>query len=105
MTTRRGFIGAILSGAGALPFAGPLGMLLEAPAVGHRGGLDDIIEDVPVGQWTASHQEAVNKIFKEFYLPAIRDLMNSERILTRYIVPRSKLEGKHITVDLNWSKP
>ncbi len=45
---------------------------------------------------------AVDKIFKEFYLPAVRDILNSKRILTRYIRRNTQdISGNQAVIALN----
>jgi len=48
---------------------------------------------------------AADKIFKEFYLPAVRDLLNSKRILTRYIRRNTQdISGNQAVIALNTAR-
>lgn len=48
---------------------------------------------------------STNKIFKEFYLPAVHDLLNSKRILSRYVRRNTEdVMGAYAVVALNTSR-
>ena len=72
--TRRGFLQSLLSGAAGIVVADP------------------VLELVERALWTPKTQivvpggmSAFNELLKEYYLPAVQELLNSKSVLSRYL--------------------